>query len=92
MDHIKEVRVEILNELTTVHIAYVQKIRLRLESREKPIKYSGVKQMNRHELEIEKSLLKGTEGSHDLNHLVVAGHVPIIPLHQLEIICILKAN
>ena len=31
--------------------------------------------MNRHELEIERSLLKGTEGSHDLNHLVVAGDV-----------------
>lgn len=46
---------------------------MRLESREEPIKYSGVRQMNRHELEIEKSLLMGAEGSHDLNHLVVAG-------------------
>lgn len=50
-----------------------EKIRLRLESREEPIRYSGVRHMNRHELEIERSLLKGAEGSHDLNHLVVAG-------------------
>ena len=51
-----------------------------MEAREEPIKYSGVRQMNRHELEIERSLLKGTEGSHDLNHLVVAGKVtnPVI--------------
>ncbi|XP_065884378.1 RNA-binding protein 41-like isoform X2 [Dysidea avara] len=50
-----------------------EKIRQRKESRQQPVQYSGVKKMNRHELEIERSLLRHAQRSDDLSYLVVPG-------------------
>ena len=77
MDHINEVcrqTVNLIYRTCTFILCVPQKIRQRKESRQQPVQYSGVKKMNRHELEIERSLLRHAQRSDDLSYLVVPGN------------------